>query len=73
MITARAEVTGSVWKITVEAGQHVDLDEEIAILESMKMEIPVLAPRAGLVRAVLVAPEDRVSEGDALAELSPPG
>jgi acetyl-CoA carboxylase biotin carboxyl carrier protein len=66
MITARAEVTGSVWKITVEAGQHIELDEEIAILESMKMEIPVLAPTAGTVVEILVAPTEPVTEGQDL-------
>jgi biotin carboxyl carrier protein len=73
MTTIRSEIPATVWEVKVAAGDLVDEGDELIVLESMKMEIPVLAPRAGLVRAVLVAPEDRVSEGDALAELSPPG
>jgi biotin carboxyl carrier protein len=69
MITARAEVTGSVWKIAVEAGQQVELDEEIAILESMKMEIPVLSPAAGTVVEILVAPAEPVREGQDLISI----
>jgi acetyl-CoA carboxylase biotin carboxyl carrier protein len=45
-------------------GQTVAQGDELAILESMKMEIPVVAPVSGTVSAVSVAPDDQVVEGD---------
>ncbi|MCL4145247.1 UNVERIFIED_CONTAM: hypothetical protein GTU68_000490 [Idotea baltica] len=62
-------MTASVWKVNVEVGQQVAADDELIILESMKMEIPVVAPVAGKVSAVLVAPEDQVAEGAVLVTL----
>jgi len=64
-----AEVSGTVWKIVVAVGDRVDAEQEVMILESMKMEIPALAPRAGVVQSLLVAEGDAVSEGQALALL----
>ncbi len=69
MIEVRAEMTASVWKVSVEVGQAVEADEELLILESMKMEIPVVAPAAGTVSVLHVAPEDQVAEGAALVTL----
>jgi acetyl-CoA carboxylase biotin carboxyl carrier protein len=66
MVPARADVTGSVWKILVTPGQQVARGDELAILESMKMEIPVIAPSKGTVAEVLVAESDTVREGDVL-------
>jgi biotin carboxyl carrier protein len=43
----RAEMVANVWKIVVAEGDHVDDGDTIAILESMKMEIPVIAEAAG--------------------------
>jgi biotin carboxyl carrier protein len=70
-VEIRAEMTATVWKVQVEAGQRVEQDAELIILESMKMEIPVEAPSAGVVIEVRVAPEDRVGEGDVLVVLDP--
>jgi acetyl-CoA carboxylase biotin carboxyl carrier protein len=53
-IKVRSEIAGSVWKIEVAVGDEVAEDEPLLILESMKMEIPRLAPRAGVVREILV-------------------
>lgn len=64
-----AEMTASVWKVSVEAGQEVGVDDELVILESMKMEIPVVAPVAGTVSAVHVSPEEQVAEGQLLVSL----
>mgnify|MGYP003353981659 CR=1 FL=1 len=50
MAEIRAEITANVWKIVVEEGQAVAAGDEIAILESMKMEIPVVTETAGTVR-----------------------
>ncbi len=69
MTEVRAEMTASVWKVNVEVGQQVAADDELIILESMKMEIPVVAPVAGTIAAVMVAPEDQVAEGAVLVTL----
>jgi acetyl-CoA carboxylase biotin carboxyl carrier protein len=60
----RAEITANVWQVPAQAGQSVTEGDELAILESMKMEIPVVAPVSGTVREVSVAPDDQVVEGD---------
>ncbi|MEO1105029.1 MAG: acetyl-CoA carboxylase biotin carboxyl carrier protein subunit [Devosia sp.] len=63
---ATAEVTGSVWKVLVAVGDAVAEGAEVAILESMKMEIPVYAPVSGQV-AEIAAPEGAaVEEGAAV-------
>jgi biotin carboxyl carrier protein len=62
-----AEITANVWQVHVEPGQTVEVGDTIAILESMKMEIPVEAPVAGTVTDVKVKPEDQVQEGDLIA------
>jgi acetyl-CoA carboxylase biotin carboxyl carrier protein len=64
MAEVRAEITANVWQVRVEVGQAVAEGDELVILESMKMEIPVAAPVAGTVTEVRVAPEDQVQEGD---------
>lgn len=69
MVEIRAEIAATVWKVEVEVGQAVQQDHELVILESMKMEIPVVAIAAGKVSAVHVAPDDRVNEGDLLVTL----
>ena len=46
-----SEVTGTVWKIEVREGDAVTEEQTLLVLESMKMEIPVTAPRAGTTRA----------------------
>ena len=70
MTDVRSEIAANVWKVTVEVGQAVAAGATLAILESMKMEIPVEAPHAGTVTDVRVAPDDRVAEGDVIAVLS---
>ncbi|MCC5857805.1 MAG: hypothetical protein JJT90_06605 [Ectothiorhodospiraceae bacterium] len=57
-----SEVTGSVWKVELEEGDHVDEGSVIMILESMKMEIPVEAPVAGKLVDVRVSPGESVEE-----------
>ena len=60
----RSEIAGSVWKIEVAVGDAVREDDPLIILESMKMEIPLLSPRAGIVREILVAEGDPIAEGE---------
>lgn len=54
-VVVKSEVTGSVWKIRVAEGASVSEEDELIILESMKMEIPVEAPCDGVVKKILVA------------------
>jgi acetyl-CoA carboxylase biotin carboxyl carrier protein len=64
-----SELNAMVWKIEVAAGQRVSAGDTLIVLESMKMEIPVTAPRDGRVAAILVAEKQMVAEGEALAVL----
>lgn len=61
-----AEMVASVLSIAVAAGERVEAGAVAILLESMKMEIPVLVETAGLVREVRVVPGDVVQEGDVL-------
>ena len=65
----RSEITGSVWKVLKNAGDSVGEEDALMILESMKMEIPVLAEASGRVVEIRVKPEDSVVEGQVLAVL----
>lgn len=64
-----SEITGAVWKIVVSVGDAVDEDDELMILESMKMEIPVLATAAGTVAEILVEEGAPVSEDQELVRI----
>ena len=68
-ITVRSELNAIVWKIEAAVGAAVQADQNLIILESMKMEIPVAAPRAGIVKAILVNEKQQVAEGEPLAVL----
>ena len=65
----RSEITGSVWKILKRPGDAVDEEDSLMILESMKMEIPVLAESKGTVAEIRVNESEPVSEGQVLAVL----
>ena len=69
MATVDAHITGTVWKLEVAVGDSVGAGDEVAILESMKMEMPVEAETAGRVAELLVAEGDAVVEGQALVRL----
>jgi acetyl-CoA carboxylase biotin carboxyl carrier protein len=70
MTEIRAEMAANVWQVLAEVGQAVAEGDELVILESMKMEIPVTAPRPGTIAEVRVKPEDQVREGDVLIVLA---
>ena len=70
MTEVRAEMAATVWQVRTEVGAAVDEGDELVILESMKMEIPVTAPVAGVVRDLRVAPDDQVQEGDVIAVIA---
>jgi acetyl-CoA carboxylase biotin carboxyl carrier protein len=65
----KAELVGNVWKIVSKPGDKVTEDQTLLILESMKMEIEVVAPKAGTVREILVKETDVVKEGQVLVVL----
>lgn len=62
-----SEVTGLVFRLVAEVGDSVDAEAPVILLESMKMEIPALAPVAGRVAELRVAEGDAVEEGQVLA------
>ena len=64
-----AEIAGNVWKIETRVGAEVEPEDVLLVLESMKMEIPVEAPRAGRVAELRVAEGDSVEEGAVLVVL----
>jgi len=68
-IRVKSEVVGKVWKIQAQPGAAVGKDEAVMILECMKMEIPVEAPRAGTLKELLVKEGDTVAEGQDVAIL----
>jgi acetyl-CoA carboxylase biotin carboxyl carrier protein len=67
----RADVPGTVWKILVEVGDAVSNDDMLAILDSMKMEIPVKSETGGLVTQIVVREGDSVQDGDLIAVVEP--
>ena len=67
MTEVKAELVGSVWKLEAAAGDRVEVDDVLMILESMKMEIPVTAPVAGTLIEVRVEEQEVVKEGQVLA------
>jgi len=71
MTWVRAEITANVWQVRTSVGARVADGDELVILESMKMEIPVTAPHDGTVTELHVAPEDKVTEGDVVAVVEP--
>lgn len=67
MAQVRAEIVASVWSVIVAEGDHVAEGDAIVVLESMKMEIPVLAESAGVVSRLHVAMGDIVQQDDLIA------
>ena len=70
MAEVRAEMVANVWKVVAAEGDPVSDGDTLVILESMKMEIPVLADSPGTVTTMHVAEGDVVQEGDLIAEIS---
>ncbi|MFO1267110.1 MAG: biotin/lipoyl-binding carrier protein [Rubrivivax sp.] len=66
-----SEVTGSVWQITAQPGQRLVPGDTVMVLESMKMEIPVLCEDGGTLVELLVAEGESVAEGQAVAVVVP--
>ena len=70
MAEVRAEMVANVWKVVAKEGDQVDDGDTLVILESMKMEIPVLAEGAGTITGLHVAEGDVVQEGDLIATIA---
>jgi biotin carboxyl carrier protein len=67
MNTLYSEVTGTVWKIEAPVGTAVAEGNTVVIVESMKMEIPVCAPCAGVIKEIHVAEGGPIAEGQSVA------
>lgn len=65
----RSEITGSLWKLVKQVGDRVTEDEELMVLESMKMEIPILADASGTIVELPVKEGSPVAEGQVVAVL----
>ncbi|MBN92473.1 MAG: acetyl-CoA carboxylase biotin carboxyl carrier protein subunit [Deltaproteobacteria bacterium] len=70
MTEIKASITGNVWKILVTVGQEVEEDDEVVILESMKMEIPIESPDDGTVAEIRISEGDAVKQGAVLVVLN---
>ena len=68
-IEVKSEITGTVWKIDSAPGDKVEGGDTLMIIESMKMEIPVITEDGGTVKEILVQPKDPVAEGQVVAIL----
>ena len=66
-IKVQSEITGKVWAIEASVGDSLEEEDTIIVLESMKMEIPVVAPRDGCLKKILVAEGDAITEGQDIA------
>lgn len=68
-VELKSEVTGAVWKIKIQPGAAVAEGDIVMIMESMKMEIPVVAEEAGTLKALIVKEGEPVTEGQTVAIL----
>jgi len=64
-----SEIAGQVWKIQAAVGQSVAKGESVMIIEAMKMEIPIEAPRAGVIMEISVLEGETIKEGQIVARL----
>lgn len=69
MSEIKAPMAGNIWKINVQVGQEVNFGDEVIIMESMKMEIPVEADDSGVVKEIKVTENDTVDDGHVLIVL----
>ena len=65
----RSQIKAIVWKVLKETGDTVKIDDEIIILESMKMEIPISSEVNGKIKSIEVSEGDEVDEGQLVAIL----
>ncbi|PMR74044.1 biotin/lipoyl-binding carrier protein [Billgrantia endophytica] len=67
LIDVKTEITGNVWKIEVNEGDAVTEGQMLVILESMKMEIPILSPEDGVLKELRIKEGDVTTEGNVVA------
>jgi acetyl-CoA carboxylase biotin carboxyl carrier protein len=68
-IDVKSEITGTVWQVRTKPGDRVESGDTLIVVESMKMEIPVITEDSGTVQAILVKEKDPVAEGQVVAVL----
>ncbi|MCM3024695.1 acetyl-CoA carboxylase biotin carboxyl carrier protein subunit [Heyndrickxia ginsengihumi] len=68
MAEIKASMAGKVWKVLVNEGDEVKAGEDVIILESMKMEIPIAAEENGIVKKIHIQEGDFVNDSDVLVE-----
>jgi len=61
-----APIAGNVWKILVAVGDKVEMDDEVVILEALKMETPIYCEESGTISEIKIKEGDAVNEGDVL-------
>ena len=64
-----SEISGSIWKINCKVGDVVELGQEVLVIESMKMEIPVVSNVKGTVISIFVNEGEMVNEDQKLIEI----
>lgn len=65
----RSSMSGSLWKLVVKVGDQVEAGQEVAILESMKMEIPIVSEVSGIVEAITKNEGEFVQEDEVVVRL----
>ena len=70
MKAVKSEMAGTMWEMKVKVGDKVKAGQELAIMESMKMEVPLVSPVAGTVSKILKLKDDFVNEGETVFEIS---
>jgi acetyl-CoA carboxylase biotin carboxyl carrier protein len=68
-IEVKSEITGTVWKLKAKPGDQLESGDTLILIESMKMEIPVITEDGGVVKEILVKENDPVAEGQVVAVL----
>lgn len=68
-IEIKSEITGTVWQVSAKPGDEVESGDTLVVIESMKMEIPVITEDRGTVKEILVKVKDPVAEGQVVAIL----
>jgi len=67
MANLESPMAGKIFELNIEVGQQVEEDDEVIIIDAMKMENPVFSPVSGTVKEIKVKVGDQVNEGDVLA------
>lgn len=69
MANIESPMAGKVWEVLVTVGQTIAEDDEVIILEALKMENPIFAPEGGVVKEILVTKGQQVEEGHVMVVL----